>query len=168
VIRARRTRADAELTRIAHHEAGHAIVASILGRKVGAIAVSAPRPCRSACGLFADPALNHPDRPDDYGAAVRRSVAVMLAGVIAEERYLGFAPMQPPKRCRADVLEATNMACRLQTTDVARAAIIPAAIQRVHRLFDQPKVWRAVRRLAAQLERDRAAGSEQIRELLAA
>ena len=158
-------RADRELTRIAFHEAGHAIVAAHLGYAVRPVSLLGP--ARGALSLYTDPALGHPERIDAYAEAVRNAIAVFLAGPLAEERRLGFAPMWPPKRCRVDYLHAANMAAALHTIREVREALVPAGERRVRAYLRQRDAWQRVSHLAATLLGDYRA-AQPVRELLAA
>jgi len=149
--------------RIAYHEAGHAVVQTLLGRGRFAVAEISIREGTSCVGdllrvqghslLDAEAALNL----YEFGLAT-------LAGIAAENRYFEEHVATDEDKCwgaASDVEEWEN-ACRRLYPDERQARLVGLNIMRkLQKMFANPAVWQALRELAAVLmEKERVAGEE--------
>src|SRR5688500_8357132 len=98
-----------DATRVAFHEAGHAVMAELLGRRVRYVSVAPDGDSRGTCRLADGPAWFEDDR--ERGATrrqrrwVRREVVIAAAGGLAERMVTGRRPLARLDRRRcADLL----------------------------------------------------------------
>jgi ATP-dependent Zn protease len=96
--------ADAERRRIAIHEAGHAVVAELAGRRVTVASV-----LRRAHALGLVSHTDPDERQLQTAADARALITVAMAGLVAEELELG----EPSTGVAADLQAATQLAAQL-------------------------------------------------------
>lgn len=155
--------------RIAYHEAGHAVVQTLLGRgrfSVAEVSIFEGTSCvgeefrvqgRSLLDVAADLNLY------EFGLAT-------LAGIAAENRYFEeHAATDADKRWgAASDLDEWESACRRLYPDERKVRLVGLNVMRkLSEMFADPDVWRVLRDLAGILvEKERVAG-EELAEVLA-
>ena len=104
---------------VAHHEAGHAVVAWMLGLKVEYVNIldgGAGAHTESATYLARD--LDN----ETYPAAISKDIIVALAGSYAQQRYRPQSAKRQPAEWEDDRQVATSLGCR--------AALVASGVER--------------------------------------
>ena len=140
----------------AYHEAGHAVVAMILGRPVDEVTILANREFLGVCRF----GKNRYRPSEDW---IEREILIALGGIAAEARYTGNYAWDAAARDQRYVRELTiqrageTRAERLQKRLLAKAE---------HLLAQEPH-WRAVVLIAQELLRLGAVSGRAVRHLFA-
>jgi ATP-dependent Zn protease len=133
--------ASRELT--AYHEAGHAVIALVLGRPIHRVTILADKDQLGSCA-FGKPVF----RPSEDW--LEREALIALAGLAAEARFSGVYELQGAARDRRYV---STLA--LQRTGDERKAerLERRLLAKTENLLAQEENWSAVERIAAELLR---------------
>lgn len=135
-----------EAERTAFHEAGHAVVALALGRRVEKITITPHRVYAGRCWVSGfGAALGKGRRASPSKTQrTRDNIVVLFGGLAAEER---FDPKSDPDLSQADFMQAMKLALH----DVGRSTARRAAYLQVHRLVAEQVIaqhWVLVKLLA--------------------
>jgi hypothetical protein len=155
----------------AYHEAGHAVVAHVLGRRFGGVTAVAEASALGRC-RYAEERNFDPDLPGMYsGPQVQRvlenQIVGYLAGPIAQGILTGEKSWRETSG-RGDVARAVDLAMYV-TGDIGEAEAYLARLWlEAENLLKLPENWGAVRALAAELVEARHVGEDQAREIIAA
>lgn len=152
--------------RLAYHEAGHALMALLLGGKVERVTIEPDRD-------------EGPDREGDTQVLWRRSgigdkefarlaVQVSLAGPVAEMIYSGD-PYHPGlvAEWAADWREAWDAAAALHAGERPRLAYLEDVSIQLHHRLKQDPMWAALAALADNLLAHETLEGEQVEEIVA-
>ena len=128
----------------AYHEAGHAVMALLLGRPVAFVSI---RPARERLGMCEFGKA--PYRPaEDW---VEREMLISLAGIAAEARLTGAYDWLAGAR---DQIYAEGLALDRAGGDAKRAQrLLRRHLAKAEHLLGQEGNWHAVERMAAELVR---------------
>ncbi len=139
----------------AYHEAGHAVVALALGRPVHRVSALADREFAGTCHF--GKAVFRPS--EDW---LEREALIALAGLAAEARFTGVYAYDGAGRDRRYVAELA-----LQRAGNARKAerLERRLLSKVEHLLAQEANWRAVERIAAELQKSGAISGRAARHL---
>jgi hypothetical protein len=152
-----------EKERIAHHEAGHAVVQTLLGRGrfvvtevsivAGAACVGAERRVQGRTHLGSEADLNL----YEFGLAT-------MAGIAAENRYFEEHPPTDGEQLWGAVgdIDEWESACRRLYPEEGQARLVGLNVMRkLREIFNDPAVWHVVQELAGALvAHDTVAGEE--------
>ncbi len=95
-----RSMSASELCAAAYHEAGHAVVGMILGRRIKQVEIGRPN-SGAAGGVEFDegaPALWSRKKSPHSRRLLRREVKIAWAGLLAENRYIGHSKLDGTER----------------------------------------------------------------------
>jgi len=158
-----------EKERIAHHEAGHAVVQALLGRgrfvvaeisiDAGVACVEAERRVQGRTILDSEAALNL----YEFGL-------VTMAGIAAENRFFEEHPPTDGDRLWGAVgdIEEWDSACGLLYPEEGQARLVGLNVMRkLGEIFNEPAVWQVVRELAEALVLCDTIAGEELQKLLA-
>jgi len=152
-----------ELT--AHHEAGHALVAIILGGEIQSVTIDPDRDEREH--RYGDTAVlwrmtGRSDR--EYR---EHAIQVALAGPVAEMLYTGdpFHSGLVPEWA-ADWADAWELAAVLKPDDKQRLAYLEQVSIRLYRLLDREPHWSALAEIADNLLAHETLEGEQVHEIV--
>ncbi|MEX0715606.1 MAG: M50 family metallopeptidase [Planctomycetaceae bacterium] len=135
--------ASPEAIATAFHEAGHAVMALLLGRPVHRVSV-APNHLRLGQCEFTKGAF----RPTQD--EVERAMLILLAGLAAEARRTGSYAWEAAEH---DLYEVRSLS-RGRTADERKADRLERRmLDKTEHLFDRPGVWTATERIAEELLR---------------
>ena len=150
---------------IAYHEAGHALMAVLLGGEVRSVTIEPDND-------------DGPDRQGDTQVLWRRSrmsdkqfaeaaIQVSLAGPVAEMIYSGD-PYHPGliAEWAADWEEAWQAAALLHRDERQRLAFLEQTSIRLHRQLQQNEIWAALAALADNLLAHETLEAEQVEEIV--
>lgn len=137
--------------RTAYHEAGHAVIAILVGRAVNKVSIIPGGNRLGVCKM-------NKGRKKASQDALEADLLILLAGMAAEGRKSGRYNMQGASQ---DIREAEKLA--LMRAGNARQAekVLKRALDKVHHLFDQSATWNATKAIAqALLESQSISGRE--------
>lgn len=126
----------------AYHEAGHAVMALVLGRPVACVSVGARRESLGTCAF--GKAVFRPS--EDW---LEREALISLAGLAAEARYTGAYAWDGAAR---DLVYVEGLAAQRAGPRKA-ARLMRRLLAKAEHLLNRAENWRAVERLAAELLR---------------
>jgi hypothetical protein len=132
---------DNDPIRTAVHEAGHAVVAFVLGRPIHEVSIR-PR------GRFAGVCKFQKGKGRPTEDHIDREMQISLAGVAAEIRHLGKADA---RGAQTDLIRSMNMALERTGSKERAERLVRRTIDRALHLLDQPGHWNAVEVLLALL-----------------
>ena len=132
---------DNDPIRTAVHEAGHAVVAFVLGRPVHEVSIR-PR------GRFAGVCKFQKGKGRPTEDHIDREMQISLAGVAAEIRHLGKADA---RGAQTDLIRSMNLAVERSGSKERAERLIRRTIDRTLHLLDQPGHWSAVEVILARL-----------------
>ena len=148
------------LKRVAHHEAGHAVVALITGRDVVSCSI-----IPSAFGVAAGETTYVDDKQDKIENWSHyyywKLIVSTLAGVISEEMYAGNLL----GGAENDVIEAI-MFNRFISSPERQEFFKEVSIVGVNLLLQEPSVWKSVQNVASLLFKKGMLESDQISEII--
>lgn len=140
---------DNDPIRTAVHEAGHAVVAFVLGRPVHEVSIR-PR------GRFAGVCKFQKGKGGPTEDHIDREMQISLAGVAAEIRHLGRADA---RGAQTDLMRSLEMALDRAGSRERAERLIKRTIDRTLNLLEQPGHWVAVELImAGLLERETISG----------
>lgn len=132
---------DNDPIRTAVHEAGHAVVAFVLGRPVHEVSIR-PR------GRFAGVCKFQKGKGRPTEDHIDREMQISLAGVAAEIRHLGKADA---RGAQTDLIRSMNLAVERSGSKERAERLVRRTIDRTLHLLDQPGHWSAVEVILAGL-----------------
>jgi ATP-dependent Zn protease len=135
----------------AYHEAGHAVIAIVVGRAVNKVSIIPGGNKLGVCKM-------NKGRKKASQDALEADLLILLAGMAAEGRKSGGYNMQGASQ---DLRDAEKLA--LMRAGNARQAgkVLRRALDKVHNHFNQPATWTATKSIAeALLESDSISGRE--------
>lgn len=162
-------RAYSQLERSAYHEAGHAVVAYVLGQPVTDIATVLDPENLGRC-LYAELRDFDPDLPRPYGGpqdegVAERQILSYLAGPIAESTLTGEKDWRKTGG-NGDIPRAVDLAMYL-TGDIKRTeAYLKRLWLQTEELITDPGNWAAIEALAAELVEHHQIDEERARMIL--
>ncbi len=127
-------KSDADPQRTAVHEAGHAVVAFVLGRPVANVSIRAR-------GRFAGLCRFQKGKGKQTEDFVDREMQISLAGVAAEIRLLGRADAGG---AQSDLIRAMDLALMRSGTREKGERLVRRTLDKVLHFLDQPGRWPAV------------------------
>ncbi len=137
--------------RTAYHEAGHAVIAILVGRSVNKVNIIPGGNRLGVCKMQKGRSKASPD-------ALEADLLILLAGMAAEGRKCGRYNMQGASQ---DIREAEKLALMRAGNANQAEKILRRALDKVHHLFDQPATWKATKAIAdALLEHQSISGRE--------
>lgn len=140
----------------AFHEAGHAVVAMILGRPVEEVSILADRECLGVCRF----GKNRYRPSEDW---LEREILIALGGIAAEARHTGNYAWDAAARDQRYVRELT-----VQRAGEARAdRLQKRLLAKAEHLLAQEPHWQAVTLIAKELLRLGAISGRAVRHLFA-
>ncbi len=156
---------DEELERTAYHEAGHAIVAVILGGSVHAMTLV---PESDGVRKAGELEVHWPRKRMSSAQINQQSIKVALGGPVAEMLYTG-EPWHPGLIFQwLSDWELAWSASRLQWPEERRRlAMLERLTGELYRVMDHPELWQVVASLADELLAHESLESEQIEEVMA-
>ena len=134
-------KAENDPIRTAVHEAGHAVVAFVLGRPVHEVSIR-PR------GRFAGICKFQKGKGRPTEDHIDREMQISLAGVAAEIRHLGKADAQG---AQTDLLRSLTLAEERSGSRDRAERLVRRTIDRTLHLLEQPGHWDAVEAILAGL-----------------
>lgn len=148
----------------AFHEAGHAVVAVVLGVPIGAATIDdGPN---GPCGEVELPDIGR-YRPERQGWVERENlVTVYVAGKIAESKWCQSAGVSPRPFSDQEDQKATWP--HLRRLGKNQRDTVERMQARARVLLDEPEVWAAVERVAQTLLRRRRLAAATVKRLVAA
>jgi len=127
----------------AYHEAGHAVVALVLGRPVHAVSIRPDHQHAGTC-CFGKPVF----RPtEDW---LEREVLISLAGLAAEAAFTGDYCWDGAAR---DLQYARGLLLQRGGNQRAADRLERRSLSKVEHILSRPANWRAVQKLAGELLR---------------
>ena len=156
-----------ELT--AYHECGHAVMALLMGAKVGQMTIEPDWDDGPARTGDAEVNWRHARLPQKEVA--RRMIRVCVAGPLAELIYNDepFDPawfLQNADEWSSDFDLAWELSEMLQAERAKRLALIMQLAETVYHELNSPRVWTAVQNLADHLLAHETLESEEIEEIV--
>lgn len=142
--------------RTATHEAGHAVVAFVLGRPVQEVSIRARGRFAGVCKF-----QKGKGRPtDDW---LDREIQIMLAGIAAEVRRLGKADL---RGAQDDLRRSMELASQRAGCSARGERLLKRILDRTQHLLDQPGHWRAVEILTALLVEKETISGRTVRHVV--
>jgi len=136
--------------RQAIHEAGHAVVAVLLGGEVESVTIGPRGGGEALIKAFYEPSASLIKSAGElYGAD--RELQVGMAGALAEAVHFDESPKEAVDREVDDMLMMLEVAGDLHEDDEMVGRHLLKAGQRVLSLFDRPGVWESVQAVASEL-----------------
>lgn len=126
----------------AYHEAGHAVIALVLGRSVQRVSIRAKEQTLGRCEFQ----KGRPRPSDDW---LEREILISLAGLAAEARYSGHYAWGGAARD----LQNVAMLARQRAGEKQAERLQKRLLAKVEHLLSQPATWRAVELIAQELIR---------------
>jgi hypothetical protein len=143
------------LSRAAAHEAGHAVVALVLGVPFAVVRVPGRHGWAGSCGLL-------PPAGGWTAASAEAYILTALAGEWAEVAFFGHTAGSPPDREFAG-----RLAHWLRPDPAAAARLLEGLGGRAWRLLSHPAARRGVRALAVELSRRGLVSPRRARRVVA-
>ncbi len=138
-------------TRTAYHEAGHAVIAIMVGRTVNKVSIVPSGKKLGVCKM-------NKGRTKASHDALEADLLILLAGMAAEGRKAGKYNMQGASQ---DLREAEKLAFMRAGNANQAEKILRRAFDKVHNLMDQKATWIAIKAIAeALLENQAISGRE--------
>ena len=151
-------------TLTAYHEAGHAVMAILMGGHVNRVSIEPP----------------NDDGPDRYGETITTwpmmsdsqrfayEICVSLAGPIAESLYSGCDErIETVAEWQMDWLTAFRSASKISTNSKTADKLLNDCQTKIRHHFDQANAWAAVAALADELLAHETIEHEQVEEVVA-
>lgn len=141
---------DSDRTRTAYHEAGHAVMALLLGRNVHRVSIIPKRTRLGNCELRKDVARIARD-------SLEADVLVLLAGMVAESFLTGH---YDPRSADSDLRNVERLA-RMRTDGASSERQIRRWLEKTEHLLQTPPHREVIQILATQLlDRDKISGRQ--------
>lgn len=138
-------------TKTAYHEAGHAVIAIVVGRSVNKVSIIPGGNKLGVCKMGKG-------RKKASQDMLEAELLILLAGMAAEARKSGQYNMQGASQ---DLRAAEKLALSRAGNPRQAEKILKRALDKVHHLFDQPVTWNAAKSIAnALLENESISGRE--------
>lgn len=154
-----------ELSTVAYHEAGHAVVAVLLGGEVVSVTLEPDNddlPAREG-----DVSIRWHHRGVSSKDLLRREITVCLAGPAAEMLYEGERPHPATVRqWRADWEIAWQLAAQIVPDVERRMQLLELLLASLCQMLDRDDCWQAVAEVADQLEAFETLEGEQVVEIV--
>jgi hypothetical protein len=157
------------IERIAHHEAGHAVIQAMIGQGrfvVNEVSIKEG----AACAGEQCRAQGHALLAEETDLNIYEFGLATMAGIAAENRWFEDHPPTEEymKWGAVSDIEEWESTCRRLYPDEAKARLVGLNVMRkLQEIFDDPAVWRVLQELAAALiERETVAG-EELNKILA-
>lgn len=133
----------------AYHEAGHAVMALMLGRNVHRVSIVPKQTRLGACELRKDVARITKD-------PLEADALVLLAGMVGESRHTG---KYQPQAASSDLRQVQQLAAMRSGNPDAAPRQVRRWLDKTEHLLDQPENALAIRMIAQQLiEREKISG----------
>jgi len=138
-------------THTAYHEAGHAVIAIVVGRTVNKVSIIPGGNKLGVCKMSKG-------RKKASQDALEADLLILLAGIAAEGRKSGRYNMQGASQ---DLRDAEKLALMRAGNPKQAGKVLKRTLDKVHNLFDQPATWNATKSIAeALLKSDSISGRE--------
>jgi len=149
----------------AYHEAGHALVAIMLGGEIKSVTIDPDRDEREH--RYGDTAVLWRMKGRSDREYREHAIQVALAGPVAEMLYTGdpFHPGLVPEWA-ADWADAWELAAVLKPVDRERLAYLEQISIRLYRLLDSEPHWSALAEIADNLLAHETLEGEQVHEIV--
>ncbi len=135
----------------AFHEAGHAVIAIVVGRSVNKVSIVPGGNRLGACKMSKG-------RKKASQDALEADLLILLAGLAAEGRKSGRYNLQGAAQ---DLMNAEKLALSRAGNSRQAEKIIKRTLDKVHHLFDQSANWAATKSIAeALLKSEEISGRE--------
>ena len=135
----------------AYHEAGHAVIAIMVGRTVNKVSIVPGGKRLGVCKM-------NKGRTKASQDALEADLLILLAGMAAEGRKSGRYNMQGASQ---DIRDAEKLALMRAGNANQAGKVLKRALDKVHHLFDQAATWNATKAIAqALLESQTISGRE--------
>lgn len=136
--------------RQAIHEAGHAVIAVLLGGKVDSVTIGPRGSGEALIKAFYEPSASLIKSAGEVYDA-ERELQVGMAGALAEAVHFGEPVKEAVDREVDDLLMVLEVAGDLHEDDEVVGRHLLKAGRRVLNLYEDPGVWKAVQTVAAKL-----------------
>ena len=154
-----------ELELTAYHEAGHALVAVVVGARIVSLTIDPDRD--DGPRRYGDVQLQWPAETGAVKSLLQSQLLVAMAGPVAEMIYLGETPHPGMvAEWAADWREAAALAQRLVAEPGARLAYLEAQTSKLYHRLRRDEYWAAVAAIADELLAHEWLEDEQVRELV--
>jgi ATP-dependent Zn protease len=139
----------------AYHEAGHAVLALLLGRPVHRVSVRANHLRLGLCEF--KPGAGRP--ADDV---LERDILILLGGLAAEARFTGKYDWDAAGHDLQELRDLVDLRAR---NDKQADRLERRMLDKTEHLLDRPGVWEATERIAQELVRKTTISGRQARHL---
>lgn len=160
-----RTVKSSQIEGTAYHEAGHAVTAHLMRRRIRRASIVEDDVSYGHVAYWAWPKSFHPDYQTD-ARTVRLAEAgaiTDLGGVVAQEIFTGGYDWEG---ARSDVHAAVDLVSYLCGGPEATEAYLSRLLGQTRELLSEPRAWAAVQALADELLRCERLGASRVRGIV--
>ncbi|MEM9943805.1 MAG: M50 family metallopeptidase [Planctomycetota bacterium] len=151
-----------ELDVTAYHEAGHAVIATMLGGKVIGVTVEPEED-----GLYGNTEVAWKQNGVSRKTQLVREIQTLIAGPLTEAIYQGKDEYwEVTEESSGDWLKASQLVSELISGRATQSRILAQQVTEIYQVLNSEKCWNAIAALADELEAHETLDAEAAQEVL--